>query len=156
MEREEQERKARSQRAAEARREELAKSRGEDPVKAALERLKARKSGELNETVQAKTITSAKGELLPDNTDLMAQRQARRLARQQAQSQKEQNQAAEASNAVLNSTFNNAEAAAGKTPAFEEKPTTLDPKKAAVAAAIARAKAKKAAQTQQKLDESQE
>ena len=147
MEREEQERKARSQRAAEARREELAKSRGEDPVKAALERLKARKSGESNETVQAKTITSAKGELLPDNTDLMAQRQARRLARQQAQSQKEPNQAAEASNAVLNSTFNNAEAAAEKTSAFEEKPTTLDPKKAAVAAAIARAKAKKAAQS---------
>ena len=84
---------------------------------------------------------------------------ARAKAKKAAQSptvQAEQNQAAEASNAVLNSTFNNAEAAAEKTPAFEEKPTTLDPKKAAVAAAIARAKAKKAAQTQQKLDESQE
>ena len=45
MEREEQERKARSQRAAEARREELAKQKGEDPVKAALERLKAKQSG---------------------------------------------------------------------------------------------------------------
>ena len=84
---------------------------------------------------------------------------ARAKAKKAAQSptvQAEQNQAAEASNAVLNSTFNNAEAAAEKTPTFEEKPTTLDPKKAAVAAAIARAKAKKAAQTQQKLDESQE
>ena len=45
MEREEQERKARSQRAAEARREELTKQKGEDPVKAALERFESKTSG---------------------------------------------------------------------------------------------------------------
>ena len=71
MEREEQERKARSQRAAEARREELAQTKGEDPVKAALERLKAKKANE-TESIQVKTITSEKGEVLPDNTDLIA------------------------------------------------------------------------------------
>lgn len=49
MEREEQERKARSQRAAQARREELAQTKGEDPVKAALERLKAKKPMKQNQ-----------------------------------------------------------------------------------------------------------
>ena len=118
MEREEQERKARSQRAAEARREELAQTKGEDPVKAALERLKAKKANE-TESKQVKTITSEKGEVLPDNADLMAQRKARRLARQQAESQVE-NQ--------------------------EQQTQPTDAKKAAVAAALARAKAKKLAQ----------
>ena len=129
MEREEQERKARSQRAAEARREELAKTKGEDPVKAALERLKAKKANE-TESIQVKTITSEKGEVLPDNADLMAQRKARRLARQQAESQVENQEQ--------------------QTQPIDEKKaansTALDPKKAAVAAAIARAKAKKLAQ----------
>ena len=59
MEREEQERKARSQRAAQARREELAQTKGEDPVKAALERLKAEKANE-TESTQIKTLTSEK------------------------------------------------------------------------------------------------
>ena len=84
MEREEQERKARSQRAAEARREELAKQKGEDPVKAALERLKAKQAGSAANK-ETKTIVSEKGEILPDNHELMEQRKARRLARQQAQ-----------------------------------------------------------------------
>ena len=66
MEREEQERKARSQRAAEARREELAKQKGEDPVKAALERLKAKQAGSAANK-ETKTIVSEKGEILPDN-----------------------------------------------------------------------------------------
>ena len=167
MEREEQERKARSQRAAEARREELAQTKGEDPVKAALERLKAKKSNE-TESVQVKTITSEKGEVLPDNADLMAQRKARRLARQQAESQVENQeqqtqptdakkaavaaalarakakklaQANETSESVSNT--QTVESAVEKT---EENSTALDPKKSAVAAAIARAKAKKLAQ----------
>ena len=167
MEREEQERKARSQRAAEARREELAQTKGEDPVKAALERLKAKKSNE-TESVQVKTITSEKGEVLPDNADLMAQRKARRLARQQAESQVENQeqqtqptdakkaavaaalarakakklaQANETSESVSNT--QTVESAVEKT---DENSTALDPKKAAVAAAIARAKAKKLAQ----------
>ena len=79
MEREEQERKARSQRAAEARREELAKQKGEDPVKAALERLKAKQAGSAANK-ETKTIVSEKGEILPDNHELMEQRKARRLA----------------------------------------------------------------------------
>ena len=167
MEREEQERKARSQRAAEARREELAQTKGEDPVKAALERLKAKKSTE-TESIQVKTITSEKGEVLPDNTDLMAQRKARRLARQQAESQVEnqeqQTQPTDAKKAAVAAALARAkakklaqanetaesvsntqtvESAVEKT---DENSTALDPKKAAVAAAIARAKAKKLAQ----------
>ena len=118
---EEQERKARSQRAAEARREELSKQKGEDPVKAALERLKAKQAGSAANK-ETKTIVSEKGEILPDNHELMEQRKARRLARQQAQAD-----TSTASDATLSQT--------------DEK----DAKKAAVAAAIARAKAKKAA-----------
>ncbi|MDO9735345.1 electron transport complex subunit RsxC, partial [Glaesserella parasuis] len=68
-------RTARIQQAAEKRREEVANSQGEDPVKAALERLKAKKA-ETATPVQ----TKANGE--PDNSELMAQRKARRLAKQ--------------------------------------------------------------------------
>ena len=166
MEREEQERKARSQRAAEARREELAKQKGEDPVKAALERLKAKQAGSA-ENKETKTIVSEKGEILPDNHDLMEQRKARRLAKQQAQadtntvtnattSQTDEKDAKKAAVAAAlarakakkaaaqgeTATTNATESAVEKT---DENSTTLDPKKAAVAAAIARAKAKKAA-----------
>ena len=128
MEREEQERKERSQLAAEARREELAKQKGEDPVKAALERLKAKQAGSAANK-ETKTIVSEKGEILPDNHELMEQRKARRLAKQQSQAD---------TGTVTNAT----ESAVEKT---DENPTALDPKKAAIAAAIARAKAKKAA-----------
>ncbi|HHF3956321.1 TPA: electron transport complex subunit RsxC [Haemophilus influenzae] len=167
MEREEQERKARSQRAAQARREELAQTKGEDPVKAALERLKAKKANE-TESTQIKTLTSEKGEVLPDNTDLMAQRKARRLARQQAASQVEnQEQSVQPTDAKkaavaaalarakakklaqVNSTaeaISNAQTTENEVEKTQENSTALDPKKAAVAAAIARAKAKKLAQ----------
>ncbi|HHF6352405.1 TPA: electron transport complex subunit RsxC [Haemophilus influenzae] len=174
MEREEQERKARSQRAAQARREELAQTKGEDPVKAALERLKAKKANE-TESTQIKTLTSEKGEVLPDNTDLMAQRKARRLARQQAASQVENQeqqtqptnakkaavaaalarakakklaQANSTSEAISNSQTaeNEVEKTKSAVEKTQENSTALDPKKAAVAAAIARAKAKKLAQ----------
>ncbi|MFO7457783.1 electron transport complex subunit RsxC [Haemophilus influenzae] len=174
MEREEQERKARSQRAAQARREELAQTKGEDPVKAALERLKAKKANE-TESTQIKTLTSEKGEVLPDNTDLMAQRKARRLARQQAASQVEnqeqQTQPTDAKKAAVaaalarakakklaqtNSTSeaisntqtaeNEVEKTKSAVEKTQENSTALDAKKAAVAAAIARAKAKKLAQ----------
>ena len=165
MEREEQERKARSQRAAEARREELAKQKGEDPVKAALERLKAKQAGSAANK-ETKTIVSEKGEILPDNHELMEQRKARRLARQQAQadtstvadatpSQTDEKDAKKAAVAAALArakakkaaqgeavTSNETESTVEKT---DENPTELDPKKAAVAAAIARAKAKKAA-----------
>ena len=167
MEREEQERKARSQRAAEARREELAKQKGEDPVKAALERLKAKQAGSAANK-ETKTIVSEKGEILPDNHELMEQRKARRLAKQQAQadtgtvtnattSQTNEKDAKKAAVAAAlarakakkaataqgeTATTNATESAVEKT---DENSTALDPKKAAVAAAIARAKAKKVA-----------
>ena len=152
MEREEQERKARSQRAAEARREELAKQKGEDPVKAALERLKAKQAGSAANK-ETKTIVSEKGEILPDNHELMEQRKARRLARQQAQadtstvsdatpSQTDEKEAKKAAAQGETVETNATESAVEKT---DENLTALDPKKAAVAAAIARAKAKKAA-----------
>ncbi|THA08117.1 electron transport complex subunit RsxC, partial [Rodentibacter pneumotropicus] len=54
---------------------------------------------------------------------------------------------------VTDTVTTESENAVGKT---EENPTALDPKKAAVAAAIARAKAKKLAQTQQQSGNSQE
>ncbi|MBN6065009.1 electron transport complex subunit RsxC, partial [Aggregatibacter actinomycetemcomitans] len=126
LEREEQERKDRSQRAAAARREELAQQKGVDPVAAALERLKAKKA-ETTETPQTeqKTIVDEKGQILPDNSDIMAQRKARRLARQAEQATHSPSQ---------------------ETEKTSEKTTALEDKKSAVAAAIARAKAKKAAQ----------
>ncbi|MBD4936825.1 electron transport complex subunit RsxC, partial [Xanthomonas citri pv. citri] len=68
---------ARIAQAADKRREEIANSAGEDPVAAALARIKAKKAeAQTAEPVQAK----ANGE--PDNSELMAQRRARRLAKQ--------------------------------------------------------------------------
>ena len=117
-------RTARIQQAAEKRREEVANSQGEDPVKAALERLKAKKA-ETATPVQ----TKANGE--PDNSELMAQRKARRLAKQAEEAQ----QAAVSDENVA------------KTEVAE------DPRKEAVAAALARAKAKKEAQQAAVSDE---
>ncbi|MGF7435523.1 electron transport complex subunit RsxC [Pasteurella bettyae] len=126
MERELQERQERSKRAAEARREELANQKGIDPVQAALERLKAKKADITTKpTISSmKTIVSEKGEILPDNSEIMALRKARRLARQQAEK-------AENIGSEINSINT------------ENSPT--DDKKAAIAAALARAKAKKQA-----------
>ena len=117
-------RTARIQQAAEKRREEVANSEGEDPVKAALARLKAKKQNSASESEEKSQIQiKANGE--PDNSELMAQRRARRLAKQAEQ------QAVE----------NNENSANSPT-----QPSGDDPRKAAVAAALARAKAKKEAQ----------
>ena len=130
LEREEQERKARSQRAAAARREELAQQKGVDPVAAALERLKAKKAEAAENTqIEQKTLIDEKGHIQPDNSDIMAQRKARRLARQ--------------AEAVASAEPATAQSAV---PISDENPAETDPRKAAIAAAIARAKAKKAAQ----------
>ena len=142
LEQEEQARKARSQRAAAARREELAASEGEDPVQAALARLKAKKAGEAPDTLgnakgtpQIKTILTEKGETVPDNSEMTALRRARRLARQQA------NDHSPATDKTGDTVATSVETAAQKT---SENSPALEVKKAAVAAAIARAKAKKA------------
>ncbi|MFZ7255509.1 electron transport complex subunit RsxC [Avibacterium avium] len=134
LEKEEQARKARTQRAAEARREEIAKQKGVDPVQAALERLKAKKQND-SESPNVKTFVDEKGQLQPDNSDIMAQRKARRLARQQA----EQENATSADQLQENSAQNTGE----NRTALD---ANSDPKKAAIAAALARAKAKKQAQ----------
>ncbi|SUU97057.1 electron transport complex subunit RsxC [Avibacterium paragallinarum] len=143
LEKEEQARKARTQRAAEARREEIAKQQGIDPVQAALERFKAKKQSEAEQSPEVKTFVDEKGQLQPDNAEIMAQRKARRLARQQEAQGKAllSTEGNLAPNAVEGNPKN--ESAVEKTP---ENPTALDPKKAAIAAAIARAKAKKQAQ----------
>ncbi|MFU2136139.1 electron transport complex subunit RsxC [Gallibacterium anatis] len=164
MEREKQERDRRTQLAAEARRAEMAKQQGVDPVQAALERVRQKQAS--NATPQIKTITNDKGEILPDNSDIMAARKARRLAKQaQAQTgqptastatattDKENKQAAIAA-AIARAKAKKAQQAENSNSATEsssvatESSADTDPRKAAIAAAIARAKAKKAQQTE--------
>ncbi|WP_150538356.1 electron transport complex subunit RsxC [Actinobacillus vicugnae] len=120
LQKEKEARTARIAQAADKRREEIATSAGEDPVAAALARIKAKKA-EMPTTEP--TQVKANGE--PDNSELMAQRRARRLAKQ-----------AEMATTSLGE---------NKVTAIEKIEET-DPKKAAVAAALARARAKKAAQ----------
>ena len=161
MEREKQERDRRTQLAAEARRAEMAKQQGVDPVQAALERVRQKQAS--NATPQIKTITNDKGEILPDNSDIMAARKARRLAKQ-AQTQtvqpaatattdKENKQAAIAA-AIARAKAKKAQQAENSNSTAEsssvatESSTDNDPRKAAIAAAIARAKAKKAQQAE--------
>ncbi|MGX2956187.1 electron transport complex subunit RsxC [Ursidibacter arcticus] len=125
-------RTARIQQAAEKRREEVANSVGEDPVKAALERLKAKKAENTENSNEQSTPTiQAKANGEPDNSELMAQRRARRLAKQA-----QQTESADPQNTNV------------ETPAIvaTETPAETDPRKAAVAAALARAKARKEAQ----------
>ncbi|MEG9545436.1 electron transport complex subunit RsxC [Mannheimia sp. HC-2023] len=118
-------RTARITQAAEKRREEVANAGGIDPVKAALERLKAKKAAETTQETLVEVQVKSNGE--PDNSDLMAQRKARRLAKQAEQ-------AVEKAENIANT----------ETEATDN--TETDPRKAAVAAALARAKAKKEAQ----------
>ncbi|WP_303818622.1 electron transport complex subunit RsxC, partial [Actinobacillus minor] len=120
LNREKEARTARISQAAEKRREEVANNKGEDPVAAALARLKAKKAENAEQTtVHAK----ANGE--PDNSELMAQRRARRLAKQAEEQQ---------------------QAVVSEEPIAKTETVETDPRKAAVAAALARAQAKKAAQ----------
>jgi len=149
LEREEQERKQRSQRAAAARREELAQQNGEDPVAAALERLKAKKAETPKiDQSEVKTIVDEKGQVLPNNSDIMAQRKARRLARQaEHSSSQETEKTSDNKQGFLNVGVANGSEEESKSSGFTStKTTTLEDKKAAVAAALARAKAKKVAQ----------
>ena len=122
LQKEKEARTARINQAAEKRREEIAQNQGEDPVAAALARIKAKKA-----EPTAEVHVKANGE--PDNSDLMAQRKARRLAKQ-----------AETTQAV--------EKVEETAKPAENPSENLDAKKAAVAAALARAKAKKEAQQQ--------
>ena len=116
FEREKAAREARHAEAAAQRRQAMTTAGGEDPVAAALARLKAKQAA-----------TAAGAEVQPDNAAMMAAREARKqeaLARRAAK-------ASDGDETVATITAVTPEA---------------DPKKAAIAAALARAKAKKAAQ----------
>ena len=129
LQKEKEARTARINQAAEKRREEIAQNQG-DPVAAALARIKAKKAEPTTEV-----HVKANGE--PDNSDLMAQRKARRLAKQ-----------AETTQAV--------EKVEETAKPAENPSENLDAKKVAVAAALARARAKKEAQQAQAIEKSEE
>ncbi|WP_421196042.1 electron transport complex subunit RsxC [Aeromonas enteropelogenes] len=121
FEREKAAREARHAEAAAQRRQAMTAAGGEDPVAAALARIKAKQEAPV-------TAVAATAQGLPDNSAVIAAREARKREAEARRAAK----AAEASVAAASDTTATAEA---------------DPKKAAIAAAIARAKAKKLAQS---------
>ncbi|MCJ7929132.1 electron transport complex subunit RsxC [Aeromonas sp. LsrichE-8G] len=118
-------REARHAEAAAQRRQAMAAAGGDDPVAAALARIKAKQ-----ETAQV-----AVSEPAPDNEAMIAAREARK---QEAIARR----AAKAANGEGNGLADT------PAPGEQHPKAELDPKKAAIAAALARAKAKKAAQAQ--------
>ncbi|MBE2894674.1 electron transport complex subunit RsxC [Spirabiliibacterium falconis] len=148
---EKQAREARAKAAAEKRRQEVANQQGEDPVKAALERLKAKKA--LAEHPVQATQQNEKGDIVPDNSELMAQRKARRL---QKQAEKVQNAVESTDNdprkAAVAAAIARAKAKQAEKTQSAVESTDNDPRKAAVAAAIARAKAKQAEKVQSAVE----
>ncbi|PTT46327.1 electron transport complex subunit RsxC [Aeromonas sp. HMWF016] len=125
FEREKAAREARHAEAAAQRRQAMTAAGGEDPVAAALARIKAKQDAPI-------TAIAATGEGLPDNSAVIAAREARKRE-------------AEARRAAKLAESANSETAAAPQSAEAVDPAS-DPKKAAIAAALARAKAKKAAQ----------
>ncbi|MFM5647512.1 electron transport complex subunit RsxC [Aeromonas veronii] len=125
FEREKAAREARHAEAAAQRRQTMTAAGGEDPVAAALARIKAKQDAPI-------TAITATAEGLPDNSAVIAAREARKRE-------------AEARRAAKLAESANGDTAAAAQPAEAVDPAS-DPKKAAIAAALARAKAKKAAQ----------
>ncbi|MFQ2050264.1 electron transport complex subunit RsxC [Aeromonas veronii] len=125
FEREKAAREARHAEAAAQRRQTMTAAGGEDPVAAALARIKAKQDAPI-------TAIATTAEGLPDNSAVIAAREARKRE-------------AEARRAAKLAESANSETAAAAQPAEAVDPAS-DPKKAAIAAALARAKAKKAAQ----------
>ncbi|WOE65170.1 electron transport complex subunit RsxC [Aeromonas allosaccharophila] len=125
FEREKAAREARHAEAAAQRRQTMTAAGGEDPVAAALARIKAKQDAPI-------TAIASTGEGVPDNSAVIAAREARKRE-------------AEARRAAKLAESANSETAAAAQPAEAVDPAS-DPKKAAIAAALARAKAKKAAQ----------
>ncbi|MBM0417187.1 electron transport complex subunit RsxC [Aeromonas veronii] len=125
FEREKAARETRHAEAAAQRRQTMTAAGGEDPVAAALARIKAKQDAPI-------TAITATAEGLPDNSAVIAAREARKRE-------------AEARRAAKLAESANSETAAAAQPAEAVDPAS-DPKKAAIAAALARAKAKKAAQ----------
>ncbi|WP_441254533.1 electron transport complex subunit RsxC [Aeromonas sp. A600620] len=125
FEREKAAREARHAEAAAQRRQTMTAAGGEDPVAAALARIKAKQDAPI-------TAIAATAEGLPDNSAVIAAREARKRE-------------AEARRAAKLAESANSETAAAAQSTEAVDPAS-DPKKAAIAAALARAKAKKAAQ----------
>jgi electron transport complex protein RnfC len=139
MERDKAERENRFKKAADDRRKQMSKSDGDDAIAAAIERVKAQKAktettSEVKPAVaaaiaraKAKQAEAAKqGQAEPDNSEMAKLREERK---RQARERK-------------------ADKASAPENATAETSADVDPKKAAIAAALARAKAKKAAQQQ--------
>lgn len=126
FEREKAAREARHAEAAAQRRQTMTAAGGEDPVAAALARIKAKQDAPI-------TAMAASAEGLPDNSAVIAAREARKRE-------------AEARRAAKLAESANSETAATAPQPAEAVDPANDPKKAAIAAALARAKAKKAAQ----------
>ncbi|ELC7279897.1 electron transport complex subunit RsxC [Aeromonas veronii] len=126
FEREKAAREARHAEAAAQRRQTMTAAGGEDPVAAALARIKAKQDAPI-------TAIAATAEGLPDNSAVIAAREARKRE-------------AEARRAAKLAERANSDTAAAAPQSTEAVDPASDPKKAAIAAALARAKAKKAAQ----------
>ncbi|QWL66418.1 electron transport complex subunit RsxC [Aeromonas jandaei] len=126
FEREKAAREARHAEAAAQRRQAMTAAGGEDPVAAALARIKAKQDAPI-------TAIAATAEGVPDNSAVIAAREARKRE-------------AEARRAAKLAESANSETAAAAPQSAEAVDPASDPKKAAIAAALARAKAKKAAQ----------
>ncbi|MFM5205418.1 electron transport complex subunit RsxC [Aeromonas veronii] len=125
FEREKAAREARHAEAAAQRRQTMTAAGGEDPVAAALARIKAKQDAPI-------TAIAATAEGLPDNSAVIAAREARKRE-------------AEARRAAKLAESANSDTAAAPQSTEAVDPAS-DPKKAAIAAALACAKAKKAAQ----------
>nr|WP_279010804.1 electron transport complex subunit RsxC [Aeromonas jandaei] len=125
FEREKAAREARHAEAAAQRRQAMTAAGGEDPVAAALARIKAKQDAPI-------TAIAATSDGVPDNSAVIAAREARKRE-------------AEARRAAKLAESANSETAAAPQSAEAVDPSS-DTKKAAIAAALARAKAKKAAQ----------
>ncbi|WP_438833250.1 electron transport complex subunit RsxC [Aeromonas oralensis] len=164
FEREKAAREARHAEAAAQRRQAMTAAGGEDPVAAALARIKAKQDA----------APVGASELAPDNSAMIAAREARKqeaIARRAAKAAASEPDSAQADVAATDgqdakkaaiaaalarakakkAAQEPGEAAAVDSPAAAPQPNSAadtDPKKAAIAAAIARAKAKKAASTQ--------
>lgn len=125
LEKEQAERKARQKQAAE-RRLQQAQGAGNDPVKAALQRMQ-------NKQVEIKAIENEQGELVPDNSAAIAARKARKAQARAAKDAKTTNPAVAAALAR----------AKAKRDGDSEQSAPVKSDNPAVAAAIARAKAKR-------------
>ncbi|TNI92988.1 electron transport complex subunit RsxC [Aeromonas allosaccharophila] len=126
FEREKAAREARHAEAAAQRRQTMTAAGVEDPVAAALARIKAKQDAPI-------TAITATAEGVPDNSAVIAAREARKRE-------------AEARRAAKLAESANSDTAAAAPQSAEAVDPASDPKKAAIAAALARAKAKKVAQ----------